>query len=488
MKRLSSFFIFHFSLIFTLSSCATFKMAKADIVIKTAKGTTREEKGKQLLQDIIEHYKVQEYFYTDKIFIEEGAIPHSHPVLTLNTRLIDNKDAFLSSFIHEQIHWYLSQSQLKEKLQKFIVFAKKQYPQIPVGKKQGGARDNYSSYLHLAVNFLEYEGLKHFVGKARALKWFYDKKVYGGLNEIVLRDMEILKSKIYSLGLNVILKKRISLSFDDAPMGDSYYYTGAKRAEELIAALRRAKVDKVIFYANPGKINSEEKSQRLVDYKKAGHLIGNHTQNHISAEKVTVNTFLDDFLTADDYLRKNGLLSTYFRYPYLRRGEEINDVRKIREEIIKKGYTDAYVTIDNYDWYMNSLFQESVKNGEAINFEKLKQFYIETLMKSVEFYDELALKTLDRSPRHVLLLHENDLAALFIDDFIVHLRQSGWEISTPEYSYGDPDLSIYPDIEKHNQGRVVSKAIELGYKGKLSSGYEDEKVLEELYERYGVSK
>jgi hypothetical protein len=39
--------------------------------------------------------------------IKERAIPHSHPVLTLNTRNLDSDDQLLSAFLHEQLHWYL---------------------------------------------------------------------------------------------------------------------------------------------------------------------------------------------------------------------------------------------------------------------------------------------------------------------------------------------------------------------------------------------
>ena len=150
------------------------------------------------------------------------------------------------------------------------------------------------------------------------------------------------------------------------------------------------------------------------------------------------------------------------------------------------GYLDGYVTIDNYDWYMNHLFQQSLKQGKKVNFNKLRSFYVETLMKSINFYDNLAVKVLKRSPKHVLLLHENDISALFIGDLIDHLRLKGWKIINPIDSYSDPDLTIYPDVLKHGQGRVASKAIELGYKGSTSSGYEDEKTLESLYKSYGV--
>lgn len=282
--------------------------------------------------------------------------------------------------------------------------------------------------------------------------------------------------------------KEISLSFDDAPMSDGFYYTGLQRTNELIKGLKKASVNQVIFYANPGKVINPSRLKRLKSYHKAGHLIGNHTFDHLSADKNSVKDFIDSFLKADMFLKKEKLLTPYFRYPYLRRGRDLKKVRSLRTQIQKHGYQDGYVTIDNYDWYMNHLFQNSLKAGHKVNFKRLKEFYIETLMKSINFYDELAIKTLKRSPKHILLLHENDLAALFVDDLVIHLKSKGWKVIDPITSYNDPDLNVYPDIIEHNQGRVVSKAIELGYRGQLKSGYEDEKVLEQLYQKYGVDK
>lgn len=287
----------------------------------------------------------------------------------------------------------------------------------------------------------------------------------------------------FSLSLSA---KEISISFDDAPMGDGKYFSGKERTEKLIKALKASGVAQAIFYANPGKVTNEEKLNRLKSYQRAGHLIGNHTFDHISADKNTVEDFMESVMKADVFLKKEQLLTPYFRYPYLRRGKTISKVRSLRKQISKQGYKDGYITIDNYDWYMNHLFQKSLKANKKINLENLKKYYIEILMKSIDFYDELAIKTLSRSPKHVLLLHENDLAALFIDDLVLHLKSRGWKIINTIDSYNDPDLSVYPDILKHNQGRVASKAIEQGYTGKIYSGYEDEKVLETLYKSYGV--
>ncbi|HMQ10528.1 MAG TPA: polysaccharide deacetylase family protein [Oligoflexia bacterium] len=286
--------------------------------------------------------------------------------------------------------------------------------------------------------------------------------------------------------LSPVWAKQISLSFDDAPRGDGYYYTGKERSRALVKSLKKADVPQVIFYANPKHAVVKHNLKRLKYYKKSGHLIGNHTWQHLSANQQTVDEFIKEVERADVFLKKHNLLSPYFRFPYLRRGDTLDKVREIREGLISMGYEDGYVTIDNYDWYMEALFQKALKQKRDINMENMKKFYVEILMKSIRFYDALAVEILGRSPKHVLLLHENDLAALFIGDLVEQLRKESWEIIEPIKSYDDQDLKIYPDVLYHGQGRVASIAKLKKYKGPINSGYEDEKILDDLFDEYKI--
>jgi peptidoglycan-N-acetylglucosamine deacetylase len=287
--------------------------------------------------------------------------------------------------------------------------------------------------------------------------------------------------------LNLIQAKEISLSFDDAPREDSIHFKGAERADALIKSLRDSAVSQVIFYANPGNIvNNSEKLGRLKKYQKAGHLIGNHTWSHPNADKITAKEFKENILKADLYLEKEKLLTRFFRYPFLRRGGELSKVRDIRKYLESLNYHDAYVTIDTYDWHMNLLFQNALKAGKTVNMDNLKKYYVETILKSVDFFDEMSTNILKHQASHVLLLHENDLAALFMKDLVEALRSKGYKIVSPAESYRDKVLGAYPDTAYHNQGRIAAKAFELGYKGPFSSPYEDESKLDELFKSYEI--
>lgn len=60
------------------------------------------------MADLVEHLVAQfdiPMFTTD-ILIQRGAIPHSHPIITLNTRSLDPIEV-LGTFVHEQMHWFV---------------------------------------------------------------------------------------------------------------------------------------------------------------------------------------------------------------------------------------------------------------------------------------------------------------------------------------------------------------------------------------------
>lgn len=165
---------------------------------------SREKQAEKILEKLNQSYDLDLISITKKIIIKSNEIPHSHPILTLNTRYIENEVAFFSVFIHEQIHWHLSNLEFKGRVNQFVHEVKKQYPNIPVGIQNGGARTKHSSYLHLAVIFLEYDMLAYFIGRNDAKDWMLKNTVYTSLNKIVVNDYKYFESLVLNLGLHLL--------------------------------------------------------------------------------------------------------------------------------------------------------------------------------------------------------------------------------------------------------------------------------------------
>ena len=80
------------------------------------------------------------------------------------------------------------------------------------------------------------------------------------------------------------------------------------------------------------------------------------------------------------------------------------------------------------------------------------------LVETAEFQERIARDTLGRSPAHVMLLHETDIAALFIADAVAALRARGWQIVTADEAFRDPIAAVEPDTTYLGGGRVTAIA------------------------------
>ena len=284
-------------------------------------------------------------------------------------------------------------------------------------------------------------------------------------------------------------RRQIALSFDDAPLGDGPVFTGNERTRELVAALGRADVEGALFFVTTRNLaeQGDPGHERLRHYAAAGHRIANHSHSHASANRTRAAEFLADLDHADRALRELPGFTPYFRFPYLHEGRPASRRDAIREGLAERGLRNGYVTVDNYDWYMQVLADEVAAAGGRVDTPAWRDAYVDTLLHAVEFYDALAVRSLGRSPRHVLLLHENDLAALFVDDLVAALRNSGWELIPAEAAYADPLNEREPDTLLLNQGRVAAIAHAGGASARrLVSAFEDEAALRAEFVRRGL--
>jgi len=279
--------------------------------------------------------------------------------------------------------------------------------------------------------------------------------------------------------------QEIALTFDDAPIRDGAYFSGMQRTKTLIAKLKNSGVPQAAFFCITSNMDSLG-AARIQQYAVAGHIVANHTHSHISMRQLGITKYIQDIYKADEILSKQQGFQRWFRYPFLDEGRTREERDAIRQALAERGYRNGYVTVDNYDWYLERLLQTALREKKKIDYDKLRQIYLEHLWKSITFYDQMARAVLGRSPKHVLLLHENDLAALYVDELVQLLREKGWKIISPVEAYTDPIATNVPDVLLNNQGRITAIAKANGYAGPLAQESEDEAFLEKLFHVSGV--
>jgi hypothetical protein len=128
-------------------------------------GTAAEAQTREQVQRLLAASNLSPWIYTKAIVVDEQAIPFSHPVLTLHTRHLKDDDLLVSTFVHEQLHWFLAGRQ--QDTEQAITDLRKVFQNVPVGGT-AGARDEQSTYLHLLVCYLEQQADRQIVGELRA--------------------------------------------------------------------------------------------------------------------------------------------------------------------------------------------------------------------------------------------------------------------------------------------------------------------------------
>lgn len=264
------------------------------------------------------------------------------------------------------------------------------------------------------------------------------------------------------LGAPAHAQRRIALTFDDVPRARGAFFTPDERTERLIAGLRRARVSQAAFFVTTGNLDRPDGAggeARIAAYVAAGHVIGNHSHSHLWATRTPVEAYVADIDRAAAWLSGRPGWRPWYRFPFLDEGRDTRERRDaLRRALARRGLSSGYVTVDSYDWHLESLTNRAVRTGQRVDRAALRQLYIDAIMGAAEFYDRIAVETLGRSPAHVLLLHETDLAALFIGDAVAELRRRGWQIVSADEAFRDPIAAIEPDAMYLGGGRVAGIA------------------------------
>ncbi|HEY8023463.1 MAG TPA: hypothetical protein VIF60_02775 [Burkholderiaceae bacterium] len=139
--------------------------AEAPLEISYAHNAVNELRAGEQLNRLVQTYDLSKWLVTKKVVIDNEAIPHSHPVLTLHARHLRDDELLLSTLVHEQMHWYIAAH--RHDAEGAIAELRTLYPDIPVGFPQG-SNDAEGNYEHLLVVSLEWRANRELLGELRA--------------------------------------------------------------------------------------------------------------------------------------------------------------------------------------------------------------------------------------------------------------------------------------------------------------------------------
>jgi len=156
--------------------------------IELANDSEAERRTAAALRRLVAEHDVDRWIFTERVLVDETAIPHSHPVLTVHTRHLGNDDALLATFLHEQFHWLedLDPTRFRGAMDAF----RDLWPEVP-GLDDGGARDAESTWRHLVVCDLELQAMARLIGADRARALLGAKSYYEWVYARVLDDPRV---------------------------------------------------------------------------------------------------------------------------------------------------------------------------------------------------------------------------------------------------------------------------------------------------------
>ncbi len=286
--------------------------------------------------------------------------------------------------------------------------------------------------------------------------------------------------------------KRIALSFDDVPRARGGFFTPDQRTARIISALRAARAPQAVFFVVPGQVGHDDGlggERRIAAYVRAGNVIANHSWSHRHLSGIGALAFLDDVDKADAWLRHRPGFRPWFRFPFLDEGGADKGRRDtVRAGLARRGLRNGYVTAESSDWNLDAMATQARKDGQSLDMRALGRLYVQWHVEAADFADSLLQKSTGRQPAQVMLLHETDLAALYLADLIRALRADGWTIVSADAAYADPLRAEMPDVPSANGTLSEALAWQKGLPAPRWSRYNETKLAREVFDAEVLGK
>ena len=149
-----------------------------------------------------QRHDLSKFEYTHHVRIVPAGATYSHPILTLGTRFAESEDHLLSTYLHEQMHWYLYRlgGIDHDPVAPFFDELVRRYPKAPTRLPEG-ARNYEQTYVHLVVCWLELKAVSELIGWERAVALAETNYGYRWIYRTVVRDFEALGTLLEAHGV-----------------------------------------------------------------------------------------------------------------------------------------------------------------------------------------------------------------------------------------------------------------------------------------------
>jgi len=240
---------------------------------------------------------------------------------------------------------------------------------------------------------------------------------------------------LYGVSLGAV---DIAITIDDYPLPNSCLFTVKERAQKYIKASSPFN-SKIAFFCVGQHYLDRNDASLFELLQDNGHFIANHSMTHRRVSSLSLDDFKQEIVSTEKILSYYANMRKWFRYPYLDYGNRFSSGGSIGSIAVLDalGYAEGYVSINTFDWHINRRLQDAIKQQKNIDYAALRMVYLSLVEEWIEHYINLYRQILGQEVVHTLLLHDNDLNALYLSDILAMIRSRGWNIVSPEQAFYD---------------------------------------------------
>lgn len=233
--------------------------------------------------------------------------------------------------------------------------------------------------------------------------------------------------------------RELVIAFENT-LQDSSSLDGKARSQMLVRNLKTVAVPQAMFLIKTENLDSKNR-ERVALYSDNGHLLVNAGHDHSLVSKSDLYAYEIGLLKANRLLAPFQGYKKHIHFSYLHESGDASIQRGLIEFLQERGYQPAFTGFNparGIDNYIDQLYQKKIRNNRRVDMAALEKAYIQLMLEPLCQQDEYLFNMLGYSPRQVLVIQENDLAAYFIVALVDELNARGWTMVAAEKALNDP--------------------------------------------------
>lgn len=238
---------------------------------------------------------------------------------------------------------------------------------------------------------------------------------------------------------SLVCARELVIAFDHT-LQASTSLDAMARSQMLVRNLATAGVPQAMFLIKTKGVDQKDRA-RLALYSDKGHLLVNAGHGHSLVTKGDLYAYEIGILKANRILKGYSGYKKHVHFSYLHEFGDANIQQGLTEFLQERGYRPAFTNTNpmrGVDQYINQLYQKKISTNRSVNMAALESAYVDLIAQSLAQQDAEAFNLLGYSPRQVLVVQENDLAAYFIVALVDRLVEQGWTMIAAERALDDP--------------------------------------------------